>query len=358
MRLDLRFKMGIPTMRRCTTPAFSSAGLIVLALCGSGCIIKPPGPSYRGPLSDLTSAQLGIRDSLRRDVQAVAAIGPRATMRLQSIPDGYEFVRDPGKVHEAGEWVARRAGQSGATVTRHEYDVAGTTCANLEVELPGRSHPKEIVVVSAHYDTVPGSPGANDDGSGVAALFWLIESLQSAHCDRTIRFLFFVNEELPHAYTEEMGSRVYAKACRQRGDNIVAMLSLDPIGYYSREKGSQKYPWPLNWYYPSTGDFLGVVSNRANAGLMKRVVASFRRHARFPSEGVAMNVSDVERSDHGSFWLNGYPAVLVTDTGEFRDPNYHAASDTPDKVDYDALARVVEGLRGVILDLASVNEKD
>ena len=345
-------------MKRTATTAVSLTGLIIVAAFNSGCIIKPPGRSFQGPPPPLTSAQAEVRDRLRADVQAFAAIGPKATVRMRPITDGYEFVRDPAKLHEGADWVAERVKRSGLPVKRLEFDVEGVTCANFEVELLGMAKPKEIVVVSAHYDTVPNSPGANDDGSGVAALLSLIESMRATKCDRTIRFLFFVNEEQPHSHTEAMGSRVYARACRARGDNIVAMLSLDPIGYYSQEKGSQKYPWPLNWHYPSEGNFVGVVSNRANAKLMKRVVASFRRHAKFPSEGVAMNVDDVRRSDHASFWDCGYPAVLVTDTGEFRDPNYHSFTDTPDKVNYDALTRVVEGLRGVVTDLAMVQAAD
>jgi len=340
---------------KCTVfTAFGTTGLIVVAALGSGCIIKPSGRSFQGPLPPLTSAQIDLRDRLRADVERFAAIGPKATVRMRPIPDGFEFVRDPAKLHEGADWVAERVNRSSVSVKRLEFDADGVTCANFEVELPGQARPQEIVVVSAHYDTVPSSPGANDDGSGVAALLSLIELMRGATCDRTIRFLFFVNEEQPHSHTEAMGSRVYAQACRARGDNIVAMLSLDPIGYYSQEKGSQKYPWPLNWHYPSAGNFVGVVSNRANAKLMKRVIASFRRHARFPSEGIAMDVDDVKRSDHASFWDCGYPAVLITDTGEFRDPNYHAATDTPDKVDFDALARVTGGLRGVLTDLATI----
>ncbi len=343
----------------CTaTTAFGTTGLLVVAIFNSGCIIKPPGRSFQGPLPPLTPAQVVIRDRLRADVQGFAAIGPKATVRMRPITDGFEFVRDPAKLLEGAGWVAGRIHRSGLPFKRLEFDVEGVTCANFEVELLGQTKPKEIVVVSAHYDTVPSSPGANDDGSGVAALLSLIESMRATRCDRTIRFLFFVNEEQPHSHTEAMGSRVYARACRARGDNIVAMLSLDPIGYYSQEKGSQKYPWPLNWYYPSAGNFLGVVSNGDNAKLMKRVVASFRRHAKFPSEGVAINVPDVKRSDHASFWDCEYPAVLVTDTGEFRDPNYHSTTDTPEKLDYDALARVTEGLQVVLIDLATNETPD
>jgi Zn-dependent M28 family amino/carboxypeptidase len=132
------------------------------------------------------------------------------------------------------------------------------------------------------------------------------------------------------------------------------MLSLETIGYYSDAPNSQQYPPPFNLYYPSTGNFIGFVGNEESSRLVEQVVRAFRQHAKFPSEGSAApsDVPGVGWSDHWSFWQAGYPALMVTDTAPFRYPHYHLSSDTPDKLDYDRMARVVDGLQAVIGDLA------
>jgi hypothetical protein len=153
---------------------------------------------------------------------------------------------------------------------------------------------------------------------------------------------------------------VYAKRCKQRSENVVAMLSLETMGYYSDKIGSQRYPSPLlDSIYPLQGNFISFIGNIASSSLVKDVVASFRRHTQFPSEGAALPdfISGVGWSDHWSFWQQGYPGVMVTDTAPFRYPYYHTEDDTPDKVNYDHLARVVAGLERVIADLAGVKGK-
>jgi hypothetical protein len=163
-----------------------------------------------------------------------------------------------------------------------------------------------------------------------------------------------VNEEPPHFQSTDMGSVRYARRCRERGENVVAMLSLETIGYFSEREGSQKYPFPLSYFYPSQGNFIGFVGNRASRQLVRDVVGSFRTHARFPSEGAVLPAAlpGVGWSDHWAFWQSGYPAVMVTDTAPFRNPNYHEASDLPDTLDYDRFARVVAGLEKVIAELS------
>ncbi len=159
----------------------------------------------------------------------------------------------------------------------------------------------------------------------------------------------------PFFQTDLMGSRVYARRCRRRGEAIVAMLSLETIGYYSDAPGSQYYPPPVGLISPSTGDFIGLIGNVALRKLVRAAVGSFRRHARFPSEGAALPgfIAGVGCSDHWAFWQEGYPAVMVTDTAPFRYPYYHTRHDTQDKLGFDRMARVVNGLRGVVTDLAS-----
>lgn len=320
------------------------SGVLIAALV-FGCwlvMIRMPSKSYRGPLPPLTGHQAALRDALERDVTALAGgIGERN-------------VFNPAKLEAAADYIANAFAAAGYQVMRQTYEASGELCENLSVQLDGSRYPDEIVVVGAHYDSVSGSPGANDNGSGVAALLALARDWAGRKPARTLRFVAFVNEEPPFFQTEQMGSLVYAKECRKRGERIVAMISLECIGYYSDAPGSQKYPPPIGLFYPSAGNFIGFVGNVAHRKLVRRCVSTFRKSAQFPCEGGALPevLPGINWSDHWSFWQVGYPAVMVTDTAPFRYPHYHAASDTPDKLDYARLARVVSGLSAVIEDLA------
>jgi hypothetical protein len=163
-----------------------------------------------------------------------------------------------------------------------------------------------------------------------------------------------VNEEPPYFRSPKMGSVIYARQCRERNEKVIAMLSLETIGYYRDEWGSQKYPFPFGLMYPSTGNFIGFVGNTSSRDLVLKVVSSFRRHVRFPSEGGALPgfIPGIGLSDQWAFWQQGYPGIMVTDTALFRYPYYHTPNDTPDKVQYERLARVVVGMEGVVADIA------
>lgn len=318
-----------------------------LVLLQWNCMIRMPGKSYRGPLPALSARESSLAVCLRERVTTLAGtIGERNVLRHGSLEDAARFIE---------ESLAR----AGYAVERQGYEVRGVTCHNLEAEVPGTDRADEVVVVGAHYDSVLGCPGANDNASGVAALLALAEQFAGRRGARTLRLVAFVNEEPPFFQTARMGSRVYARACRRRGDNVVAMVSLETIGYYSDAKGSQHYPFPFGLLYPSTGDFIGFVGNVSSRALVRTVVGSFRRHARFPSEGGALPgmIPGVGWSDHWAFWKEGYPAVMVTDTAPFRYSHYHTARDTPDKLDYECMARVVASLEGVILDLVNPAEQ-
>jgi Zn-dependent M28 family amino/carboxypeptidase len=242
----------------------------------------------------------------------------------------------------------------GFQVAEQEYSVGGKAVTNVEVEIPGTQTPEEIIIVGAHYDSVSGSPGANDNASGVAALLELARHLNGQHRGRTIRFVAFVNEEPPYFQTEDMGSRVYARRSRERGENIIGMISLETIGYYSDNENSQLYPFPFSLYYPSKGNFIGFVGNTSSRSFVRHAIMVFRDDAAFPSQGVAAPgwLTGVGWSDQWSFWKEGYPAIMITDTAIFRYPHYHRRSDTPDKLDYDRMSRAVSGISRVVADLA------
>jgi hypothetical protein len=240
-------------------------------------------------------------------------------------------------------------------VAAEGYVVEGRTVRNLAAELPGASRPEEVVLVGAHYDSVDGSPGANDNASGVAALLEIARLLRETPPARTVRFVAFVNEEPPFFQTEAMGSRVHARAARGRGERIVAMLSLETLGYYTGEPGSQTFPTPLlRPFYPDRGDFVAFVGNLASRRLLRQAVAAFRRHAPFPCEGLSAPawITGVDWSDQWSFWQEGYPALMVTDTALFRYPHYHGPGDLPGRLAYPQLARVTAGLAATVAALA------
>jgi Zn-dependent M28 family amino/carboxypeptidase len=266
---------------------------------------------------------------------------------------GERHVGRPGALREAAAYVEQALAASGLVARSQDFVAAGQPVRNLDVELGRGTGP--LVVAGAHYDTVPGSPGADDNASGVAAALEIARLLVAAPPAGSVRCAFFVNEEPPFFQTDEMGSLQYARRARARGEEVSAMLSLESIGYYAQGRGTQHYPAPLGVAYPDTGNFLGAVSDRRSRRLLRRVEASFRRQTTFPMVAAALPgwVPGVSWSDQWAFWQQGYPAVMLTDTAPYRHPGYHSDADTPERLDYDALATVVEALAAVVRDLAS-----
>jgi hypothetical protein len=309
---------------------------------------RMPGQSHRGPLPAADTALEELAGRLRADVVELAAkIGERNVRRR------------PRELAEAADWIDARLAATGLPATRQEYSVDDTPCHNIELEIPGTKLADQIVVVGAHYDSVVGCPGANDNGSGVAALVSLAGMLTALPpAPRTLRLVAFVNEEAPYAHSPLMGSWVYARACRRRAENITAMLSLETIGYYSDQPGSQRYPPGVGKFYPSEGNFIGFVGSVRYARLVRQAVEAFRRNEPFPSQGGALpeSIPNIGFSDHWSFWQEGYPALMVTDTAPFRYPYYHLPEDTWDQIDYPKMARVVRGLRWVVDHLRKKEE--
>jgi len=301
-------------------------------------MLSLPGKSYGGPLPPLTVEEAGVAANLRRHVSAVAS-------REHNL-------FKPAALEASARHIEKELAGYGYQVETQPYDTSAGRSRNIEAALRGAG--EGTLVVGAHYDSVMGSPGANDNGSGVAAALELARLLTGTPQRLTLRFVWFVNEEPPFYRGDDMGSRRYVQLVRQRGESIAGMFSLETIGYYSDERGSQRYPPPLGLLYPDTGNFLGFVSNFASRALLRDAIGAFRRHARFPSEGVAAPafIPGIDWSDHASFWEAGYPALMITDTAPYRYPHYHTSSDTPEKVDYERLARVVTGLRGMLLDLS------
>jgi hypothetical protein len=314
-----------------------STAIVVLAASVLYCcatMTQMPGQSHRGPLPEPTGGTRALARRLEAHVRKLAhEIGARHIGQLTALRRAEAYIKQT--------WETQ-----GYKVERQPYQVSGQTVANLWVELRGAKEPDRVIVVGAHYDTVPTTPGANDNGSGVAALLELSARYAGSSPAKTLRFVAFVNEEPPYFQTEQMGSLVYARSCQARGDQVEAMLALETMGYYSDVAGSQKYPFPFSAFYPDTGNFIGVIGNTSSRALVRRVARQFRDQVRFPCEGAAIPgfIPGIGWSDHWSFWQVGYPAVMITDTAPFRFPHYHKQADTADTLDYERLARVVAGL--------------
>jgi Zn-dependent M28 family amino/carboxypeptidase len=171
---------------------------------------------------------------------------------------------------------------------------------------------------------------------------------------QTVRWVFFANEEPPYFQTEAMGSYVYAKRCRERNEDVSAMLSLETIGYYTDKPGSQAYPIGFHPGYPDRGNFLGFVANFHSAFLLRTALKAFRASVSLPAQGAVApsSVPGIGWSDHWSFWQCGYKALMLTDTAPFRYPYYHTRQDTPDKLDYPHFAEAVQGVAAVVKHLA------
>ena len=287
-----------------------------------------------------------LETRLRRHVQTLAGeIGERNVTR-------------PAALAAAARHIETGFAAAGHAAGRQRYVVSGVECANLEVVLRGRRWPDQSIVVGAHYDTVAGSPGADDNASGVAALLELARLFGDERFGRTLRLVAFVNEEPPFFYRGEMGSQVYARAARRRREDIRLMVSLEMLGYYRDAPGSQAYPPLFGLFRPGRGDFVAFVSNLRSRRPMRRAERAFRARTDFPLETTATFgwIPGVGWSDHLSFWRAGYPAFMCTDTAFYRNPNYHGGGDTPATLDYPRLARLTEGLAAMLRELADCED--
>lgn len=280
-----------------------------------------PGQSYRGPLLPLTEVERELASRLRRHVEILA--------QRQRNTD----LETPARYIEAS---------LAADVRSHWFESGGRKVRNLETG-------SGAIVIGAHYDTVPGSPGANDNASGVAVL------IELSKMDLPVRFVAFANEEMPYSFGPEMGSFAYAASARERGDSVRAMFSLEMLGCYRDDPGSQRYPFPLGFFYPDRADFIAFVGDLASRNLVRKAVSLFRSNARFPSEGAAApaSIPGVTWSDHWSFRRHGYPAIMITDTAFYRYPHYHLSSDTPERLDYERMARLTLGLAALFREMSN-----
>ena len=303
-------------------------------------MIDVPGHSYRGPVAPLTAQERALAGRLHSHVTAIASEEHNAL--------------HPEALARAADYLAAQLGDMAYTVGVQNFDGGDGPVRNLAVEIKGATAPEQIVIVGAHYDSASGAPGANDNGSGTAMVLELARAFSKSAPQKTLRFVLFANEEPPYFGQNTMGSLVYARRSRQRQENIIAMLSLETVGYFSDEAGSQKYPGIFKPFFPGEGNFIAFIGDLKSRDLLHRSLTRFRSVQNFPSEGIAAfpKIKGIDWSDHSAFWANDYRALMVTDTAIFRYPHYHTRQDAPDKLRYDRMARLFSGVHAVVADLA------
>lgn len=289
--------------------------------------------------------------SWQADVQLVQRLQAHVYRLAEEIGERSVFKYE--KLQEAKAYISAQLASFGYKLEYEDYYITDKMASNIIAVKPGIEFPKEIVIVGAHYDTCF-NPGADDNASAVAGLLELARQLQEQQTKRTIRFIAFVNEEPPFFKTEQMGSRVYSRQIKQLNEDIKAVVILEMIGYYSQKPHSQRYPPLFGFFYPNKANFIGVVGNFSSRWLVRQLVRGFKQKSSFPIEAVTTFafVPGVDFSDHWSFWQEGYPAVMVTDTAFYRNPYYHSAADTYQTLDYENMAAVLTGLSTALLELA------
>jgi Zn-dependent M28 family amino/carboxypeptidase len=302
-----------------------------------------PGRSHTGPIGPITDEEREIAGRLRQHVVAVA-----------SVPHNLAHY---AALEQSARYIQQTLEGLGYEIERQMFSTEGQPVRNLEATRKSGSAGTPSLVIGAHYDSFRDSPGANDNGTGVAAvleLARLLKDWQPHGLD--IRLVLFVNEEPPYYRTADMGSWRYAKRLSEQGAPIHGMISLETLGAFYDEADTQQYPPPFGLVFPTTANFIALVGMPGSRSFLHKVVGSFRSHTAFPTiGGVASDalVPGIGWSDHWSFAGFNFPAIMITDTALFRYRHYHLPSDTPDKVNYDKLARITKGIERVVRSLAA-----
>lgn len=278
-----------------------------------------------------------------------------ATVRYLAVDVGERSYLQVGKLNIAADHIEERMRSYGCTVRRQHFRYRGNVYSNIIAEVRGTKDTRDgILVIGAHYDTVIGTPGADDNASGVAGLLELARLTSLNPLQRTVRFAAFSLEEPPAFTTRNMGSYVYAQSIHDEGIKICGMISLEMLGYYCDREGCQFYPAPLfRWFYPDKGNFIAFVGNTSSRPFTRAVKNSFAGMSPLPVESLntISLIPGVNFSDHRSFWIFGFPAFMITDTAFYRNPNYHGNGDTPETLDYEKMAELVTGLYKALADL-------
>jgi len=260
---------------------------------------------------------------------------------------GVRSYLDRERLARTADYISGQLASFGYAVDRQTFYYRGHPYDNLIAEIHGTSMEDRILIIGAHYDTVRTTPGADDNASGVAGLLGLARQLSGIRSETTIRLVFFCLEEPPTFRTKNMGSYHYARSLKEKNDPVEGMICLEMIGYFCDREGCQLYPVPfMNLKFPRVGNYISMVGNLHSRRFTHEVADNFRKHTDIPV--ITLNapavVIGIDFSDHWSFGKFGYKALMVTDTAFYRNPHYHAPSDTPETLDYERMEKIVKGL--------------
>jgi Zn-dependent M28 family amino/carboxypeptidase len=254
-----------------------------------------------------------------------------------------------GSLERAADYIASELESAGYHPIRQKFHAYGKPVCNLLAVKPGATH--ETIVIGAHYDTVPGSAGADDNASAVAGLLELARLMKSGSSRYTIHFAAFANEESPSFGSDYMGSMRYARFLRDNSEKVAFMVCLEMIGFFDKQR-PQRYPLrAMRFFYPSRADFIAVVSNMASGRTAFSLASRMRARSDIAVACLVapLPIGGIERSDHSAFWHYGFKAVMITDTAQYRNANYHRETDTIATLNFDAMSQVVTALHGAIL---------
>ena len=287
--------------------------------------------------------KMEIQNNLKKTVRILSReIGSREYLLMDALEKSVEYITSELELY-------------GYNVSFQPYEYQGRTYKNIYTEIRGEKKPGSIIVIGAHYDTLAGTPGADDNASGIAGLLEVARLLQKSSFDRTVRFVAFTLEEPPLFRSKFMGSYVYARSLKEKEENIEGMICLEMIGYFTDKPESQFFPLSFfRWIFPSKGNFISFVSNFRSKDFLKQVKSGFQKGTTLPVESISTFpfIPGIDFSDHRSFWEFGYKALMITDTAFYRNPYYHGSGDVPETLDYKRMAEVVLGLASAIEELA------
>ena len=265
------------------------------------------------------------------------------------------FDRNPSdhaeEMEEAARYIYQELQKTGFTAWKEPYQWEGRWFNNIVAEKKGHASPEHLLILGAHYDTVPGSPGADDNASAVAVLLEVAKQVQGVTLSSSVRFVAFALVEYGY-----VGSTHHARRARDQAEKIDGMISLEMVGFTGPE---QRYPPYINpKYYPNVGDFIGIVANERSKGMLEGVRRAFKTSIpNLPAEFIVVpgngeGLEEVRLSDHSPFWDQGYPALMVTDTAFLRNPNYHLPTDTMESLDFEFMRKVAVGVTYSVVNLA------
>lgn len=296
-------------------------------------------------------------------VQARENVFPEVSIETKELVHVVEFLtglrpyrnfKNVNSLNKAADFISRQLGQNDLQPSFQPYLVDGKGYKNVVASLgPANA---DRLIIGAHYDVYEEQDGADDNASGVAGLLTLARLLKPHENELSIRieFVAFTLEEPPFFRTEQMGSFVHAKSVSKSAENVIGMISLEMIGYFTEEPDSQEFPVSvMKLIYPTTGNFIAVVSNFSSSHLKNH----FKKSLSLTSIDVETlaapsSIKGVDFSDHLNYWKHDMDAIMITDTAFFRNPHYHKKTDTIETLDFEKMKEVIKGVYWGVLELS------